>query len=1023
MTRSIKHAALAVLILLLALCLGIGLLCLQDNVKTAYAAEGDHTGHDTGWTALTADSGALTGGNYYLEGDLTADLTVSANATVTLCLNGHVLTGTGGGSVITVNGGANFTLCDCQSESTAAEHQHAYYVDGDGLYVFDDGTDGWDTAYAAAGTEGKGTIVGGVVTGGSISGQSLSSCGGGIRLLENVRVQMDGGAIAGNSAVKCGGGVGMLNSSAFIMNNGVIAGNITTLTYGTYGAGVFSYGDKASFTMNNGRIYENSNALYGGGIAVQGTTVVLNGGVIENHTVGYDGGGLHIGSYSDPDAMISFGKKGSLTVQGTAIVRNNHARSGGGICASYADIWIKDSASVSGNSSNNTGTNPVSNRGGGGIVVEDSRSKLVLEGGTIRDNSAVNFGGGIFVSCDTTISGTLIAGNKVTSGTAEKSGGGGVYIYTGTVDMSSGQIMDNEVVAEGEASGGGGVYLYGGYFNLSGGSVIGNSSTKNGGGVYFNKNFTVQGAPVVENNHADGRIGNVYVLANTPIGIAGALISGAQIGVSLQDQTDLFAEDYSLYNQQPISDYFFSDDSDFKTSVNQNGEAVLLKRYTIVYVLPGGVQKIVDVEFDAPVTMLTAEDAAVEIGEGILFGWTPYIGGESIIYVGGSVIDENLAGAGEVITLYAVQVRDIASDVDGVIADLENAVAGVNAALEGGSAADLQGALEALIKAYEAADTALASDFAAADTNLKTELEKAIGEAKTALQASIDAVQTGLEEAVADLQAAIEAIEANDGDIAALNEELAALKKSYEAADALIEADIAALESADEEIEGQISSLQEELQAADDALGEALDSVEAQLKAAVEALQALYADGEAPADLTLAAGMKELVAQLQAAQAAIEALGTGTVTDAELSGAVDDLEALISQAESALQSAIGGVEAQLKAAVEELEAAIAANASDTAQKLAAVEEAYKAADALLDADITALQGEAGQLEAALADLDAAYKAADEAIWQAIEQLQGTVGTHTAVLWVLAVAVVLALGVGAAGLVLALKRRG
>ena len=124
-----------------------------------------------------------------------------------------------------------------------------------------------------------------------------------------------------------------------------------------------------------------------------------------------------------------------------------------------------------------------------------------------------------------------------------------------------------------------------------------------------------------------------------------------------------------------------------------------------------------------------------------------------------------------------------------------------------------------------------------------------------------------------------------------------------------------------------------------------------------------------------------------------------------------------------MQSAIGGVEAQLAAAVEELEAAIAANAADTAQKLAAVEEAYKAADALLDADIAALQGEAGQLEAALADLDAAYKAADEAIWQAIEQLQGTVGTHTAVLWVLAVAVVLALGVGAAGLVLALKRRG
>ena len=285
----------------------------------------------------------------------------------------------------------------------------------------------------------------------------------------------------------------------------------------------------------------------------------------------------------------------------------------------------------------------------------------------------------------------------------------------------------------------------------------------------------------------------------------------------------------------------------------------------------------------------------------------------------------------------------------------------------------------------------------------------------TDLNQSIADIQNDLKDAVAELEAAIGS---NGGDIAAINEKLTALENAYKAADTLIETDISALKSADEAIKEQFSSLQTTVEDAKAALQTSIDTVQANLDAAVKKLEEAIAAGDDAGTAALEKAISDLTTAYQNADALIRT--DFAEADANLK---TELEKAIKDAETTLGEALEAVEAQLDAAVEELQAAIDANAADTAPKLAALEEAYKAADALLDADIAALQGETGQLEEALADLEAAYKAADEALWQAVEQLQGTVDTHTALLWVLAAAVVVALGVGAAGLVLALKRRG
>ena len=69
---------------------------------------------------ITSDGGELSEGTYTLEGGvtLTTDITIPSGEEVTLDLAGHTLTGTGSGSVITVNG--TFTLKDSSSDGTGA---------------------------------------------------------------------------------------------------------------------------------------------------------------------------------------------------------------------------------------------------------------------------------------------------------------------------------------------------------------------------------------------------------------------------------------------------------------------------------------------------------------------------------------------------------------------------------------------------------------------------------------------------------------------------------------------------------------------------------------------------------------------------------------------------------------------------------------------------------------------------------------------------------------------------------------
>lgn len=243
----------------------------------------------TGWTALTEDGGSLTAEKYYLTDNvtLTTNLTIPANAKVTLDLNGFTLTGNGKGSVITVLG--ELTLEDTSDEGT--------------------GTVTVGVAKQGGGVYSTGTFI---MNSGAITGNKAENGGG---VYSTGPFTMNGGTITGNEASKSGQydrcyGGGVYSTGAFTMNDGAITGNKVSHT-GSFaassGGGVCSTG---TFIMNKGTINGNTAGSEGGGVYSKGTFTMMPGSFITSNTSNYCGGGV----YNEND--------GTFTMKGGTITRN-----------------------------------------------------------------------------------------------------------------------------------------------------------------------------------------------------------------------------------------------------------------------------------------------------------------------------------------------------------------------------------------------------------------------------------------------------------------------------------------------------------------------------------------------------------------------------------------------------------------------------------------------------------------------------------------------------------------------------
>jgi uncharacterized repeat protein (TIGR02543 family) len=143
------------------------------------------------------------------------------------------------------------------------------------------------------------------------------------------------------------------------------------------------------------------------------------------------------------------------------------------------------------------------------------KSSLTLENITITGGNAIGadtYGGGVSVgSAENNCKLILNAGAKITRNTAYT--GGGVRIYTGDLIMNGGEISHNEAVNKGN---GGGVYIgsSNAHFTMNDGKITNNNAAMSGGGVNIGSKyagFTMNGGEISDNTAKAGNGGGIYV--------------------------------------------------------------------------------------------------------------------------------------------------------------------------------------------------------------------------------------------------------------------------------------------------------------------------------------------------------------------------------------------------------------------------------------------------------------------------------------------------------------------------------
>ena len=274
-----------------------------------------------------------------------------------------------------------------------------------------------------------------------------------------------------------------------------------------------------------------------------------------------------------------------------------------------------------------------------------------ITGGAIVGNvgaaSSCN-GGGVYLTQSTfTMTGGRIAENHVGQW------GGGVYASASTFTMSGGSIEDNS------AKLGGGIYLAKNVnytnetvFEMTGGTIEGNSATEAGGGVYlYSGTMNIGGTPVIRDNavndavnDTDGKIG---------ITMTEKLLEGAQIGLGAFDAVENVVTGYADFNSEDPNEFFFANTLG-DSVVLEEGNLIVVQTYVIHYYLNGTLLGSQTALYEGD-TLMTFEELNGTVVEGSKFyGWATAAGSQSASYSDGQDLTAALAAPGEEVDLYAV---------------------------------------------------------------------------------------------------------------------------------------------------------------------------------------------------------------------------------------------------------------------------------------------------------------------------------------------------------------------------------
>ena len=496
-----------------------------------------HEGEElTAWQQT--DSLPDASGMYYLTGNVTLTSGQALGNDVTLCVNGHSVTGN-----VTVTGGS-FTLTDCGSGSLTGD----VTVNEGGSFTLEDCalsgkiensgtltvTGGTVTAADGIGVENKGTFT--------MNSGTITAAGTGV--VNNGTLTMNGGAVTG-----CGKGVensGTMDVSGDVRIAGNTNGNLLlpegiTVTVGTLDstANIGVTAEKQSELTAGGsirltsggaayttRFFADDAAAYA--IFADGEDLVMR--TLGEHThciCGHpaDGAG-DIGDHTT-HADVTFQpwtSGNSLPTTGNYYLTQNVVLNGmavltGTLCLNGYTISAKDGGCPVEVSSGVLNLTDCAAQPGSVTAAKDQAidvySAANIFNGVIRGGS----GSGIYIGPYAANGNVTIYGGKITgSGTGAAANNGTMHMYGGEISGNSRGV---------QAGGTKGSGSFNGSFYLHGGKITDNHGSE-GGGVYVMNYFSMDGGEVSYNS-ATGSGGGIYVFTGTA-SLSGGKVTGNRAG-------------------------------------------------------------------------------------------------------------------------------------------------------------------------------------------------------------------------------------------------------------------------------------------------------------------------------------------------------------------------------------------------------------------------------------------------------------------------------------------------------------
>ena len=506
-----------------------------------------HEGEElTAWQQT--DSLPDASGMYYLTGNVTLTSGQALGNDVTLCVNGHSVTGN-----VTVTGGS-FTLTDCGSGSLTGD----VTVNEGGSFTLEDCalsgkiensgtltvTGGTVTAADGIGVENKGTFT--------MNSGTITAAGTGV--VNNGTLTMNGGAVTG-----CGKGVensGTMDVSGDVRIAGNTNGNLLlpegiTVTVGTLDstANIGVTAEKQSELTAGGsirltsggaayttRFFADDAAAYA--IFADGEDLVMR--TLGEHThciCGHpaDGAG-DIGDHTT-HADVTFQpwtSGNSLPTTGNYYLTQNVVLNGmtvltGTLCLNGYTISAKDGGCPVEVSSGVLNLTDCAAQPGSVTAAKDQAidvySAANIFNGVIRGGS----GSGIYIGPFAANGNVTIYGGKITgSGTGAAANNGTMHMYGGEISGNSRGVQAGGTKGNGSFNGsfylhggkvtdnhgseGGGVYVMNSFY-MDGGEVSNNSATGNGGGIYMSAGYFDMSGGKVTGNRAGGNGGGVCTKA------------------------------------------------------------------------------------------------------------------------------------------------------------------------------------------------------------------------------------------------------------------------------------------------------------------------------------------------------------------------------------------------------------------------------------------------------------------------------------------------------------------------------